>query len=217
MANLPYAQAAGTLENMLGKIKTASVPENFSPDFVSTKLMMKGGSARSIIPFIKKMGLVSTDGTPTERYKKFRNPSKSGLAIAEAMREVYEELFEMNEYVYELGPNELKALIVECTGAEANSTPVRKVLSTFQALRSLADFDAYDNDSSSDRDTPISENDNQPVSTQPIYQHTSHAPTSQNQEGINLSYTINLNLPATADIEVFNAIFKSLKTHLLQE
>jgi hypothetical protein len=35
------------------------------------------------------------------------------------------------------------------------------------------------------------------------------------KSGINLSYTINLNLPATADQAVFNAIFRSLKEHLL--
>jgi hypothetical protein len=33
--------------------------------------------------------------------------------------------------------------------------------------------------------------------------------------GVNLSYTINLNLPATSDQAVFNAIFKSLREHLL--
>jgi len=31
-----------------------------------------------------------------------------------------------------------------------------------------------------------------------------------------ISYTINLNLPATTEIEVFNAIFKSLKDNLLK-
>jgi hypothetical protein len=35
--------------------------------------------------------------------------------------------------------------------------------------------------------------------------------------GLSLSYTINLNLPATSDAAVFNAIFKSLKEHLLRE
>ena len=34
--------------------------------------------------------------------------------------------------------------------------------------------------------------------------------------GLNLKYTINLNLPATSDIAVFNAIFKSLKENLLK-
>ena len=55
MGNLPYAQRASALEKMLAKIKTASVPEKFSQDFVSTKLSMKGGTARSTIPFIKKV------------------------------------------------------------------------------------------------------------------------------------------------------------------
>jgi hypothetical protein len=40
--------------------------------------------------------------------------------------------------------------------------------------------------------------------------------TRQSATGFNLSYTINLNLPETADVEVFNAIFKSLKEHLLK-
>jgi len=33
--------------------------------------------------------------------------------------------------------------------------------------------------------------------------------------GLNLGYTINLHLPATSDIAVFNAIFKSLRENLL--
>jgi hypothetical protein len=35
--------------------------------------------------------------------------------------------------------------------------------------------------------------------------------------GFNLGYTINLNLPATSDAAVFDAIFKSLKEHLLRD
>jgi hypothetical protein len=34
--------------------------------------------------------------------------------------------------------------------------------------------------------------------------------------GVNLGYTINLHLPATSDIAVFNAIFKSLREHILR-
>src|SRR5438128_10194811 len=35
--------------------------------------------------------------------------------------------------------------------------------------------------------------------------------------GLRLSYTINLNLQATTEIEVFNAIFKSLRDNLLRQ
>jgi hypothetical protein len=214
MENLPYVQVTGTLESMLDKIKDASVPEKFSQDFVSTKLLVKGGAGRAIIPFVKKMGLVSSDGTPTDRYKEFRNPNKSGIAIASAMRDLYETLFEMNEYVYELETPKLKGLIVEATGAEANSTVVQKTLSTFQALRKRADFDGVNvaqNDSSSSGNF---EKVNLP---NPVVQATQDNHNSRQSEGINLSYTINLNLPTTTDIEVFNAIFKSLKQHLIQE
>ena len=37
------------------------------------------------------------------------------------------------------------------------------------------------------------------------------------QSNLGISYTINLNLPATTDIQVFNAIFKSLKEHIFYE
>lgn len=215
MANLPYAQRTSTLEKMLEKIKTASVPVKFTYDFVSTKLMMKGGAGRSVIPIIKKMGFVSVDGTPTTRYKEFRNPSKSGIAIAEAIRELYEPLFEMNEYVYELETNALKGLVVEATGSEANSTVVKKILSTLQALIKLADFDATS--STSNDEDPFNESkESEPMPSKQIYQKAIKETVTRN-EGINLSYTINLNLPATTDIEVFNAIFKSLKQHLIQE
>ena len=212
MSNLPYAQRTVTLISMLDKIKTASVPEKFSQDFVAEKLLMKGGTPRSIIPFIKKMGLVATDGTPTERYKEFRNPAKSGVAIAQAMRELYEVLFEMNEYVHDTNPTTLKGLIVEATGAEQDSKVVQKTLSTFQALRKIADFEPMQ--------TNLVENAEEVPeleTMQPLPQIQHQAPSSNGGEGINLSYTINLNLPATTDIEVFNAIFKSLKQHLIQD
>lgn len=218
MASLPYAQTTSTLETMLEKIKTASVPEKFSQDFVSTKLMIKGGNGRSVIPFIKKMGLVSADGTPTDRYREFRNPDKEGIAIANAMRELYEPLFEMNEYVYELDVNSLKGLIVEATGAEANSTPVKKVLSTFQSLVKMADFEPNEflSDSESESVNKAEGLNSSVQLNSPIYEHERQQASSKS-DSINLSYTINLNLPATTDIEVFNAIFKSLKQHLIQE
>jgi hypothetical protein len=34
---------------------------------------------------------------------------------------------------------------------------------------------------------------------------------------LGLSYTVNLNLSETTDVEVFNAIFKALKENLLDE
>jgi len=213
MENLPYVQATGTLETLLDKIKSASVPEKFSQDFVATKLLLKGGSGRALIPFVKRMGLVTSDGNPTPRYKELRNPDKSKFAIANAMREIYSPLFEMNERVYDLDASKLKGLIVEATGAEANSAVVQKTLSTFQSLRKRADF--------SENNVVREEVTQRETIESPMIPISNGGSNTRNDapaagESINLSYTINLNLPATSDIEVFNAIFKSIKQHLIQ-
>lgn len=211
--NLPYSTSVGTLENMLEKIKTASVPERFTQDFVSTKLAMKGGTAMSCIPFLKKMGFVASDGTPTDLYREFRNPKKSRFAVGKAFRKLYQRLYEMNEYVHDASDQDILGLIVECTGGEKNSAATKYTLSTMNMLRKISDFDAEDNVESEEA---ISNANSQNTATyQPVAGVFPSVQPPPNGKGINLAYTINLNLPATKDIEVFNAIFKSLKEHVL--
>ncbi len=213
MANLPYVYAVGTLTKMLEKIRSAAVPSTFSQDFVTKTMLMKGGTARATIPFIKKMGLVADDGTPTELYKQFRNEKKSKGAIAAAMRTLYAPLFAMNEKVYELPESEVRGLIVEATGGEKDSQVTKLTVATFAALKGLADF--------SDATAPQDRSSKQPkpesLAIPSVIGNGNQQPSADGEVGINLSYTINLNLPATSDIAVFNAIFKSLKEHLLQK
>lgn len=212
--NLPYSYSAGTLGKLLNKITTASEPERFSQDFVSTKLGMKGGTARGCIPFIKKMGLVATDGTPTDLYRKFRNPINSKKAIAKCIKKLYAPLYEMNEYVHEASDAEIKGLIIQFTGAEKKSDVLKRTLYTFNLLKNMADFESSTVEEVESEPTDIIECDetqNLPVTTDiPQFNYPIGA-----SKKVNMSYTINLNLPATKEIEVFNAIFKSLKEHIL--
>lgn len=213
--NLPYSTSVGTLENLLEKIKTASVPERVTQDFVSTKLAMKGGTAMACIPFLKKMGFVASDGTPTDLYREFRNPKKSRIAVGKAFRKLYERLYEMNEYLHDAADQDILGLIVECTGGEKDSGATKYTLTTLNMLRKIADFDSLDSSDIEDA-SPL-----RPSVAQlllPTGGTSSAAPTIDaqgNGKKISLSYTINLNLPASKDVEVFNAIFKSLKEHIL--
>lgn len=210
--NLPYSTSIGTLENMLEKIKTASVPDRFTQDFVKTKLAMKGGTAASCIPFLKKMGFVSSDGTPTESYREFRNPKKSRIAIGRSFKKLYARLYEMNEYIHDVSDAEALGLIVECTGGEKDAAATKYTLATFNLLRKLSDFDAVEQ---SEPDPTVSEPSHKPIPEIISIPQTLTSSLPTSPKNLNLSYTINLNLPATKDVEVFNAIFKSLKEHLL--
>lgn len=212
--NLPYSTSVGTLEKMLEKIKTASTPDRFTGDFVNTKLAMKGGTARACIPTLKKMGLVGSDGTPTDLYKEYRNPAKTRIALGKAFRILYARLYEMNEYVHDANDQEVLGLIMECTGNEHDNAATKYTLSTFNMLRKHSDFEE-DTDDVELITEP--EKENEETVNHPAHFNMPIHTNSNNNKGINLSYTINLNLPATKDIEVFNAIFKSLKEHILED
>jgi hypothetical protein len=207
--NLPYVLRLATLSKILEKIKTAGVPERFTQDFLSTKLGFKGGTSQAVIPLFKKIGLLGSDGVPTDLYKRYRNPAQSGAAMAKALRQGYKTLYEMNEYAQDASDKELKGLVVQATGAEPESRVVAAIVGSFKTLKSFANFEQAEhaeegNGQAKERQRPES------VAT------ASTADRSAHKAGFNLAYTINLNLPATTDIGVFDAIFKSLKDHLLK-
>ena len=203
--NLPYVATPSSIKNALERIMAAATPPRVTQDFIQTKLQIKGGTGASIPPFLKKIGFVNSDGTPSSLYSSFRNTQTSGLAVAEAIRIGYRELFDVNEYCYDLSDKDLLSLVCQVTGAAANSSTAKLTVSCFKNLKEFADFEAK----AKEPELGI----NQPVISLP-----SVAPAPREADGkvgLNLSYTINLNLPATSDQAVFNAIFRSLREHLL--
>ncbi len=207
-ANLPYVASPGSIKTALEKIRSAATPERVTKDFITTVLQIKGGTGGSIPPFLKRIGFVGSDGAPTDLYKRFRNPATGGSAVADAIRLGYKDLLQANEYFYRLSDKELLALIVQVTGVEADNRAAALTLSCIKALKAFANFDA-----TSAADEEIAQPSTHEFA-QKLPSLPAHHP-STGQVGLNLSYTINLNLPATADQAVFNAIFRSLKEHLL--
>lgn len=211
-ANVPYLPAYGNITRTLEKIRTAQVPSRFSQDFLATTLNLSGGGARPVIPFLKRTGFLAPDGTPTERYRRFRNDSERGVAAAEALRVGYARLYEVNEYIHDASDAALKGVVVQVTGAEPKSTTVKAIVGSFKALKAFARFDSE------------ADLDNQQEGTRANGDERDGDSGTQDREsvdsrlasgGIKLGYTINLNLPATSDVAVFDAIFKSLREHLL--
>lgn len=205
LANLPYVTATGNIDRALRGIQSAATPERVSQDFVKTILRIPGGSGNQITSFLKKIGFVSPDGAPSEIYKKFRNSATSGKAAADALRIGYAPLYARNEYLHKLPDDELRGLIIEETGQGHGSNTLPMILASFRAIRKFAKWN---------EDSSAIESKGELV---PQEQNGAAPPANVSEQiGLNLSYTINLNLPATSDVAVFNAIFKSLKDNLLK-
>jgi len=210
---LPYMHSSGLVSKILDKIKEAKTPDRFSQDFLGTVLGFSSGSAKPFIPLAKRIGLISSDGTPTALYRRFRSSeAESRSAMAAAIRSGYAPLYKRNEYAHRLEKRSLEGLVREITGMEEGNSALRGIVGTFEQLKKYADFDADPSIVSNDEEVhpgsggASSEGENSGGSLQ---EQVAARPALQ------FGYTININLPDSNDITVFNAIFKSMKEHLL--
>lgn len=206
MAPLPYVTTPGNIDKALLNIKTAATPQNVNQDFVKTILKIPGGSGNQMAAFLRKVGFIRPDGSPSDIYTRFRNDASAGRAAAEALKIGYAPLAVRNEYWYALADDKLRGLIVEETGSAKDASTVGMILACIKAIRKYANFDAAA----------------EPEVVAPVPAPKPYADPPQLPQlgahtvGLRLGYNINLNLPATSDIAVFNAIFKSLRENLLK-
>ncbi len=203
MTDLPYVNAYGKLKDLFKKIKEASVPPKFTQDYLSTSLEFTSSSDRAFPGLLKRLGFIDGSNVPTEAYKEYRDDTRSKQIMARQIRTSYGELYKINEYAHKLSKDQLSAKVKQVTGLAEGDQTVQSIVGTFSALRDLADFES-----------------SMPTTTVTEEETASKVLVPSGREGVlklGLSYTIVLNLPPTKDIEVFNAIFKSLKENILKE
>jgi len=204
----PYVNAYNGIPRLFEKINAAAVPPKFTVDFLNTVLDLKSSSYRAMIPLLKRLGFLDAANTPTNAYKEFREPSVAGQVMAERLRDAYSLLFKANEYAQRLSKPELVTKLRSLLGAAEDDANVTYVAATFMELAKLAKWEGGTQRSkavevsSSERGGPGNEREDG---------------REELEGGLRIGYTINLNLPATTEIEVFNAIFKSLRENLLRK
>jgi Family of unknown function (DUF5343) len=203
---LPYTSSAGVLRRVLGKIPTSEKPSIFTSDFLGTVLNATGGAARPIIPILKSTGMLNQNGSPTELYSQFQTESGRPTAALQALRNGYGEIFKRNTYAHKADEAALTDVIVQVTGLPGTDQIVRYIYSTFQAFQELAKGakEAQGDEAAGDGRTGGDDNDGV----------SERSPEVRNGK-LNLAYNINVVLPETTNVEVYNAIFRSIKGNLL--
>ncbi len=156
---------------------------------------------------------MKSDGTPSPLYHQFRNPGTSKKAAAEALKIGYSSLFERNEYIHKASEEDLKGTIVELTGLGADNPIVKLITSTFKHFKAFCDFDGKK--AATAGEPPADDKGQQ--SRENGLKPDGRGSGESKPLGLNLAYSINLYLPASDDVKVFDAIFKSLKENLLKE
>lgn len=205
--SIPYVVSPGKIKKVFETIKKAPTPEKVNYDWVNAKASLSGGTARAIPPFLKKIGFLSSEGKPTDLYRQFRNSATAGVAMAKAIKKGYSTLYEHNEYLHDLPDKDFKGILIQATGMSEEDRSLALTLSTFKALKEFADFEG--------REEPRLDDDTDEYSPSAEPPHAGL--TIPGGAALGLSYSINLNLPATTDVSVYNAIFKALRQHLIDD
>jgi len=203
----PYVNAPGSLPKLFSGIKAAAVPPKVTQDFLETVLDLKSSSHRAYIPLLKRLGFLDPSNVPTQVYKDYRD-EESGAVMAKRLKEAYKPLFSAHEYANKLPKDQLISKLKNVTGAGDEDPYINAVASTFIELSKLASWDG----AAPPKKQTTESTDGTGAAAQEYRERERQETTNG---GLRLGYSINLNLPATTEIEVFNAIFKSLRENLL--
>jgi hypothetical protein len=194
----------GSLAKFLESIKSAGVPERVTFEFLKS-IGFRSSNDRPIIGVMKAIGFLDANGAPTDQYKAFRGHD-SARVLGRALKNAYADIFLAHTKAQDLPLDKLRAIIA--SKSAKGEAVVERIARTFQVLAKAADLsDDATTPAVADK-SPKSESKQEetpPPLINPIPR--SHSPT--------FHYNIEIHLPTTTDITVYNAIFKSLRDNLL--
>jgi hypothetical protein len=208
-----YLTSTKRLPEILDALKTAKAPDKFTQKFLET-LEFKAKGDRLIIGVLKELGLIDDTGKPTDRYYHFIDQSQSATVLAAAIEEAYEDLFAVNRQANELAKPEIMGKFKTLSQGQYSDAVIDKMSSTFTSLVSLADFKSPKSASIEKQASPEEQGEEVKVTaTAPQAEHPAESVKNVKLGG--LVYNIQIVLPETRDPKVYDALFRSLKEHLI--
>jgi hypothetical protein len=203
-----YLISTKNLTDILDAIRNARAPERFTVRFLEN-LGFKTTNDRLYIPVLKALGMLDQNGAPTQRYFQFLDDSQWKAVLADGIENAYEDLLRLNKKAYELSRQAIIGKLKSLTEGKKSPAVLGYMATTFLELSKRADFEPKTAEASSEavEETPIEES----LSASP------GAVTPQRMvRGIDsMTYRIEVVLPASRDRAVYDAIFRSLREHLL--
>ncbi|MCO8031222.1 DUF5343 domain-containing protein [Brevundimonas diminuta] len=201
-----YLTSTKNLAALLEAMKAAQAPDTFNLKFLEG-LGFPSSNDRLVVGVLVALGFLSQDRKPTDRYFRFLDQTQSAVVLAEGIREAYKDLFQVNTNAYKLSRSEIINKFKTLSQGQLSEAVLDKMALTFGELVKLADFEtkaAVDSIDSPENIAP--DVDVQGGETRLI--QASHSLGG-------LHYNIQIILPESRDPKVYDALFRSLREHLL--
>ncbi len=196
-----YLTSTKNLEAILNAIKGAQAPDKFTQAFLES-LEFKSTSDRLVIGVLKSIGFLDEGGKPSDRYFRFLDQTQSAKVLAEGVRDAYQDLFKINTKANELTKQDVINKFKTLSQGQLGDSVLDKMAMTFVALSKYADFSG----------TPAAK-----PSVEPALEIEKPA-EPERSDALKLGglvYNIQIVLPESRDPAVYNALFQSLRRHLV--
>ncbi len=202
MTNLPYTKVAGKMKDLLERVGSFGRPEKVTHQWLAS-VGYKSSNDRSMIPVFKHIGLIDQAGTPTGLWSAFRRQNAQDKAqIADAVRKAYADLFNVYPDADRKDAEALRDYVRANTNLGVGAQTM--CVQTFQALTKFGDFSAAP--------TGIAK---ETAATPGSKTGISRQVSSSTPGDLSLNITLQLELPATAEADVYDKLFASMRKHLL--
>lgn len=202
-----YLTSTKNLESIINSVINAKAPERFTNKFLED-LGYKSSNDRLIIGMFKAIGLLDDNGQPLQRYYEFLDQTQTGKILAIGIEEAYGDLFNLRKDAQNLSNDEVKNKLKTLTQGQKSDKILGLMAMTFRAFCDLADWS---------KTVEIKEN-NKADTSNIKNRNDDNAALLEDKESktnMNLHYNIQIHLPETTNMAVYDAIFQSLKKHML--
>lgn len=201
-----YLITTKNLETIINSVVSAKAPERFTNKFLED-LGFKSSNDRLYVAIFKALGLIDDSGIPTQRYYQFIDQTQTGYILAQGIEEAYEDLFNLNKNAQELSIDEVKNKLKTITLGQKTDKVLGLMANTFKSLCAIAEWNKKTKKVAKQETQEKSINDTLPT---PI-----NSTENLVNNRMNLHYNIQIHLPETTNLAVYDAIFQSLKKHLM--
>lgn len=206
-----YLQTTKNLNAIINSIVNAKAPDRFTYKFLED-LGFKSSNDRLYISVFKALGLLDDNSAPTSLYLRLIDQTETDKVLAEGIQAAYEDLFALRKDAYNLSLDEVKGKMKTLTEGQKSDNVINYMANTFLALCERADWSSPDNcridnsDSSNSSGSESLESQADLANSTKEHKHASR--------DTSFHYNIQVHLPETTNMAVYDAIFQSMAKHL---
>ena len=197
MAKAPYTPIPKNVKRFFETIQSLGIPPKVSNAYLPT-IGFKSANDRYLVGVSKSLGFVDSGGKPTAKWSDFKDKSKAPKVMADAIKTTYADLYSTYPDAEQKDDDTLQNYFASTSGVADNVA--RLMVRTFKNLCELADFEA------------VAVEEYVTTPTAPAGKKVSEIPLGM--KPITLNINIQLQLPATEDVAIYEALFSALKKNL---